>query len=144
MRTAVIQHLFAVRTAVIQQFSARTPKTGTKKLKTLSCAIDPVLLGPDPLRQATIQEERVALSDRPMVISLRTFRKYVNVLYYIYERHANGGSLDAMEFHRFPQLAAFLAPVITRSQQLETLRREHEEENAQRKIHRHMRSQSFR
>ena len=49
-----------------------------------------------------------------------------------------------MEFHRFPQLAAFLAPVATRSQQLETLRREREEDNAQRKIHRRMRSQSFR
>ena len=79
-----------------------------------------------------------------MALSLRTFSKYVSVLCYIYEQHANGVSLDAMEFHRFPQLAAFLAPVATRSQQLETLRREREEDNAQRKIHRRMRSQSFR
>ena len=69
---------------------------------------------------------------------------YINVLCCIYERHANGGSLDAMDRHCFPQRAAFLAHVITRSQQLESVRREREEDNAQRKIHRRMRSQSFR
>ena len=107
-------------------------------------AIDPVLLSHDPLQQAAIQQERAALSDRPMAISLSTFRNYVSVLCRVYERQADGERLNALDRHHFPQLAAFLAPAADRSQQLETLRRARDEDNAERVRRRRIRSCSLR
>ena len=74
-------------------------------------------------------------------VSLHTFCTYVGVLCSMYNH--SGARVDATDPRRFPKLAAFLAPVIIRSRQLENLRREREAADAERRIRRRMRSRSL-
>ena len=76
-----------------------------------------------------------------MELFLNAFRAYVNVLCRLSSQ--SGEHVNAMDRLRFLKLAAFLAPLILRSRQLEAQQREHEDTDVDRAIRRRRRNRFF-